>query len=151
MRLHPTCIVIPVVSKFLLAARVPSEWVFTNKFLVFEDDRADLLGIAQSALFECWVRTFSGSLGETLSISLTDGVNTFPLPRETLSPADKLSRMIQRSCEHLCGESGFTDVYNRFHDPDDSSTDIKKLRDLHVEVDQAVAAAYGWTDLDLGH
>jgi hypothetical protein len=25
------------------------------------------------------------------------------------------------------------------------------LRQLHVEMDQAVAAAYGWTDLDLGH
>lgn len=28
---------------------------------------------------------------------------------------------------------------------------IQKLRIIHVEMDQAVAAAYGWTDLDLGH
>ena len=26
-----------------------------------------------------------------------------------------------------------------------------ELRDLHVEMDKAVAAAYGWDDLDLGH
>src|SRR5581483_5196487 len=31
------------------------------------------------------------------------------------------------------------------------SADIQRLRDLHVEMDNAVAAAYGWTDLDLRH
>ena len=29
--------------------------------------------------------------------------------------------------------------------------DIVRLRALHVEMDQAVAAAYGWSDLNLGH
>ena len=46
---------------------------------------------------------------------------------------------------------GLTEVYNRFHDPDETAEDIQKLRELHVEMDNAVAAAYGWTDLDLGH
>ena len=44
-----------------------------------------------------------------------------------------------------------TKTYNRFHDSDESAADIQKLRDLHVEMDKAVAAAYGWSDLDLGH
>lgn len=35
--------------------------------------------------------------------------------------------------------------------PQEKSADIAELRRLHVEMDQAVAAAYGWTDLDLGH
>ncbi len=51
----------------------------------------------------------------------------------------------------LANSTGLTDTYNRFHDPGETSADIQKLRDLHVEMDQAVAAAYGWTDLDLGH
>jgi hypothetical protein len=46
---------------------------------------------------------------------------------------------------------GLTDLYNRLHDSQNSTDDIQKLRDLHVEMDQAVAAAYGWDDLDLGH
>jgi len=50
-----------------------------------------------------------------------------------------------------CLDEGLTDLYNRFHDPDETSADIRKLRDLHVEMDQAVAAAYGWDELDLGH
>ena len=49
------------------------------------------------------------------------------------------------------GQEGLTKTYNRFHDPDETAADIQKLRDLHVEMDKAVAAAYGWDDLDLGH
>jgi hypothetical protein len=48
-------------------------------------------------------------------------------------------------------KEGLTKTYNRFHDPDETSVDIQKLRQLHVEMDNAVASAYGWTDLDLGH
>ena len=44
-------------------------------------------------------------------------------------------------------QEGLTTTYNRFHDPDETAEDIKKLRQLHVEMDNAVAAAYGWTDL----
>jgi hypothetical protein len=47
-------------------------------------------------------------------------------------------------------QEGLTDTYNRFHNPEEASADIKKLRQLHVEMDEAVAAAYGWSDFDLG-
>jgi hypothetical protein len=50
----------------------------------------------------------------------------------------------------LARREGLTKTYNRFHDSAEGAGDIKQLRDLHVEMDQAVAAAYGWTDLDLG-
>ena len=44
-----------------------------------------------------------------------------------------------------------TDIYNRFHDRGKKSEDIARLRALHAEMDHAVAAAYGWSDLDLAH
>ncbi len=37
------------------------------------------------------------------------------------------------------------------HILNETAPDIAELRRLHVEMDQAVAAAYGWADLDLGH
>jgi hypothetical protein len=46
---------------------------------------------------------------------------------------------------------GLTATYNRFHTPHEVSQDIATLRALRVEMDRAVAAAYGWTNLDLGH
>ncbi|NJM00335.1 MAG: hypothetical protein HC924_16780 [Synechococcaceae cyanobacterium SM2_3_2] len=44
-------------------------------------------------------------------------------------------------------QEGLTKTYNRFHDPTCTDPDIQTLRDLHIQMDQAVAAAYGWTDL----
>ena len=63
---------------------------------------------------------------------------------------------------------GLTDIYNLFHNrdltlaivakvsgkPDEAEAGyqgILELRKLHRELDEAVLAAYGWTDLNLGH
>ena len=51
----------------------------------------------------------------------------------------------------LARQEGLTATYNRFHNSDEHAADIARLRELHVEMDRAVAAAYGWQDLDLGH
>jgi len=51
----------------------------------------------------------------------------------------------------LARQVGLTKTYNRFHDSAETAADIARLRELHVEMDQAVAAAYGWDDLSLGH
>jgi len=52
----------------------------------------------------------------------------------------------------LAGDSvGLTKTYNRFHSPDEKSASIKKLRTLHVEMDEAVMQAYDWNDLSLDH
>jgi hypothetical protein len=42
---------------------------------------------------------------------------------------------------------GMTKTYNRFHNPDEQSKDIVRLRELHAEMDRAVLRAYGWDDL----
>jgi hypothetical protein len=42
---------------------------------------------------------------------------------------------------------GLTKTYNRFHDPDERSPEILKLRALHAAMDKAVLEAYGWHDL----
>jgi len=46
---------------------------------------------------------------------------------------------------------GITQTYNRFHDQAELSAEILEMRQLHVEMDRAVATAYGWNDLDLTH
>jgi hypothetical protein len=46
---------------------------------------------------------------------------------------------------------GLTTTYNRFHDPAEAAADIQTLRNLHVEMDLAVASTYGWSDLNLDH
>ena len=42
---------------------------------------------------------------------------------------------------------GLTATYNRFHDPDEDSPDILRLRELHDAMDRAVLDAYGWMNM----
>lgn len=51
----------------------------------------------------------------------------------------------------LSSGEGLTSTYNRFHNPSEASTAVVELRQLHSNMDIAVAAAYGWQDLDLNH
>ena len=47
----------------------------------------------------------------------------------------------------IANNEGLTSTYNRFHDPAESSPGLLELRRLHAEMDQAVLAAYGWSDV----
>jgi hypothetical protein len=48
-------------------------------------------------------------------------------------------------------QEGLTKTYNCFHDPHEDNKDIITLRELHREMDESVAKAYGWDDLKLEH
>ena len=48
-------------------------------------------------------------------------------------------------------ELGLTKLYNLVNDPDYTDDDIKRMREIHVELDQAVMDAYGWGDVELDH
>lgn len=48
-------------------------------------------------------------------------------------------------------QEGLTKTYNRVHNPDEHAEDIQRLRELRIEMDRAVADAYGWSELDLEH
>ena len=51
----------------------------------------------------------------------------------------------------LARQEGLTKTYNRFHDPEERSADIQKLRQLHVEMDQRRCRRLRLGDLNLGH
>jgi hypothetical protein len=87
-----------------------------------------------------------------LRFSITDSFETFPFPENT----DTLETIGETYYTHRqtimqTRQEGLTKTYNRFHDPTQTDPDIQTLRDLHIQMDNAVAAAYGWHDLTLDH
>ncbi len=49
---------------------------------------------------------------------------------------------------------GLTKLYNLVNDPDiadSADADVARLRQIHVELDEAVMDAYGWGDVPLQH
>lgn len=136
---------------------VNQDQVFGHALGVFATDRRSSFAIMQSALHEEWARLHGSSLETRMRYTPTDCFETFPFP-QNLCPAQQatLDEIGEAYHEHrrqlmLATQEGLTKTYNHFHDPACKDPGIQKLRDLHVQMDNAVRDAYGWDDLDLEH
>jgi hypothetical protein len=94
---------------------------------------------------------FSSTMKDDLNYSPSDSFETYPFP-ERFEGHPKLGAAGKdyyefRAALMVRNNEGLTKTYNRFHDPNERSPDILKLRDLHAAMDRAVLDAYGWTDL----
>ena len=100
---------------------------------------------------EVWARFFASSMKDDLRYTPSDCFETFPFPPnfETDPTLESAGRAYYdfRAALMVRNNEGLTKTYNRFHDPDERSPDILKLRELHAAMDRAVLDAYGWTDL----
>ncbi|MGH7307069.1 MAG: Eco57I restriction-modification methylase domain-containing protein [Candidatus Rokuibacteriota bacterium] len=108
--------------------------------------------VVQSSIHLTWARRYGSTLKGDFRYTTTDCFDTFPFPERTLDleAAGKSYHEYRQNVMRTRGE-GLTAVYRRFNDATESGVDILRLRSLHADVDRGVAAAYGWTSLDLGH
>ena len=141
-----------IVTKHLSFSFVDTDWIHSHQLKLFAFNDFGHFAAMQSSINDNWARKYSSSLGETLRYSTSDSFDTFPFP----SDISRLEDIGERYYAHRQGimqsrQEGLTKTYNRIHNPEESEEDIARLRELHVEMDRAVADAYGWGDLDLGH
>lgn len=139
-------------TKHLSVSFQKTDQVFSHMTIVFADDSASLFAFLNSTIHAEWVRKYSSSLETRLRYIPTDCFETFPLPAGN-PKIDDLGERYQekRSNKMKSDEIGLTTLYNHFHDVDTFDDHLSELRNLHREIDLAVARAYGWDDLDLGH
>jgi hypothetical protein len=143
------------VSKHIHFECRPIGEVFSHMLIVFVDASMPHFAAMQSTLHQLWCRDHGSTLETRFRYTPSDCFETFPFPL-SVNSVSSVATIGEAYHEHrrqimLARQEGLTKTYNRFHNPDETSADIQKLRELHVEMDIAVAAAYGWTDLDLGH
>lgn len=152
-----TCAMTTVDFKFAL---VPADWVFDQTVVVIISNVAACYAVLESSIRKCWAYELGpgfGSSGGAPRDNPSRCFETFPFPDEQdkarLDGVAALGKsyMSYRERTMLSRQEGLTKTCSRFHDTNEKSEDIARLRALHVEMDQAVAAAYGWKDLDLGH
>jgi hypothetical protein len=130
-------------------AWVTNQYIFNEKTVVFVDCS---FSVMQSNIHEIWARNYSSTLRTDMQYTPSDCFETFPFPEET-SGLEEIGEWYYNERQGIMQrrQEGLTKTYNRFHDPNERAQDIATLRELHAEMDRAVAAAYGWGDLDLGH
>lgn len=153
-------LVIAQVSRTVAFTFVPNSWTHNNKVIVFALGQKSSFSVLQSSLHIEWAWQYCSTLKSDLSYAVTDCFETFPFPIPDPSNLsiqfphlDKIGETYytQRQVVMHDRHEGLTKTYNRFHNSDEVAADIQKLRQLHIEMDQAVVDAYGWQDLDLGH
>ena len=141
---------------------------------MFTTDRWDHYSIVQSTIHEVWARKYSGALKQDLRYSPSNCFDTFAFPEDLWQVPNQI---LATTGEHyheyrralmLRLWLGLTDIYNLFHNraltpaivakvsgkPDEAESGyagILELRKIHQELDEAVLAAYTWSDLKLAH
>jgi hypothetical protein len=139
------------VSKHLAFACYPPEYMFAHTACVIPASGLEVFSILQSRVHEIWARFFSSSMKDDLRYAPSDCFETFPFPPsyETDSVLEAVGQTYHdyRAALMVAANEGMTKTYNRFHKSDERSEPIRRLRELHDEIDRAVLVAYGWHDL----
>jgi hypothetical protein len=148
------CLVTAVVSKHLMFSFQPADRVFSHKLYVFPLESYASFSFLQSRVHEPWAWLLSSTMKNDLNYSASDCFDNFPFPPEAaMQPGGKLEAIGQALYEYRAKlmverDQGLTTTYNQLKDPEHTDAEIEELRRLHVEMDRAVLAAYGWSDIE---
>lgn len=142
----------PFPSKYMAFTFVPVGYVYGAPHIVIGLNTWSYFSVLQSCMHEVWVVQFCSTMGMGIRYAPSDLFETFPFPalHQRLERAGE-AYYTRRKSIMANSSKGLTETLNRLHAPSENSEDITELRQFAIEMDQAVAAAYGWQDLDLGH
>ena len=148
-------LVIAQVSRTLMPTRVATRQVLDAKLIVFAKDSPALLALLSSDLHRLWAITHGTTMRTDPTYVPTRVFETFPRPTETPALSALGSGLLAVRGEIMRRRGlGLTRLYNLINDPDlpsASDPDVARLRQIHVELDEAVMAAYGWSGVPLNH
>ena len=144
---------ITIVSRTLLPLRVPTGAVFANTLAVFlMDDFADLAYLS-STPHQAWAIKYGSGMRNDPRYTPSDVFETLPRPVSTQEMRE-LGETLDRDRQEvmLRRELGLTSLYNLVNSPAvNGDPDVDRLRSIHLQIDQSVMEAYGWTDIPLAH
>ncbi|MFI6804451.1 Eco57I restriction-modification methylase domain-containing protein [Streptomyces luteogriseus] len=144
--------VIARVSKAVIPLRISTAQVMSEQVVVFPTDSTAELGLLSSAVHLAWILKWGSTHETRVRYTPADVYENFPKPGETkaLEASGAVLETTQRTAMTSRGVS-LTKLYNLVHDESETAADILAVRKAHVRVDEAVAEAYGWTDINLKH
>jgi len=149
-------LVLTLHSKSVMPLRVPTGQVFSHGLAIFATASFADQTVLSSSLHQTWAVMYGSSLGHnTTRYTPSDVLETYPRP----TPTDALAEVgktldTERREIMLRRDLGLTKLYNLVNDPDvtdSADADIARLRQIHVDLDEAVMSAYGWDDVPLDH
>lgn len=145
--------VIARVTKYVAIVKVNAKQVFHDKVYVLDLPNWSVFSTLQSSFHDSWCRRGSSTVGATLNYTPSDYFDTYPCMHIFNEGLEVIGEEYHelRMRLMLDRKHGLTQIYNSLHNPSEQDSEIKRLRDLHRELDAKVAHAYGWKDLTLSH
>ena len=150
-------LVLTRVSKTLAFSFINSKPIFSEQTVVFSLNRGADFGLLQSNIHAAFAWQHSSRMKSDLRYGPSDALEPFPFPAESQVAN---WRELDQCGENLHQERisvmrrfgiGLTKLYNRFHNPEECDEQLVALRDIHRSIDERVAQAYGWDDINLEH
>ncbi|OQQ23176.1 hypothetical protein A4U94_23990 [Prescottella equi] len=122
---------------------------------MFASDSYGIQAALSSSLHQLWAVKYGSTMRADVNYSPSDAFETFPLPA-AMDRLEVVGRVLDqdRRAIMLRRGLGLTKLYNLVNDPelaDSADLDVARLRAIHMELDQNVVDAYGWSDIALDH
>jgi hypothetical protein len=142
-----------IYTKHLIWSFVPGNVCLNSKIFIVDTSSRSAFAVLQSRIHEVWAWANSSTLKQDLAYSAQDAFQTFPFPREdvraSLAEVEVLGEHVHlERARYMVSEGvGLTASYNRLKDRRFDDAKIERLRQLHIDMDRAVLAAYGWSDM----
>ncbi len=134
-----------ITGKRLLISWGRAPWTPSHACVIFATESEYVIGVASSRFHATWARVQCSTLGESLRYTPSSAFETFPFP-PTPSPAQRnevasaIKRVLELRDTYCTTKNvGLTKLYNLMDEGG-----VTDLADAHAQLDQAVAAAYGW-------
>lgn len=143
-------------SVSVMPVRVNTGSIFSEATVVFATDSYSDQAVLSSSAHQLWSVMYGSTLGHnTVRYAPSDVFVTLPRtgPTEWL---ERIGRTLEEERREIMlrRQLGLTKLYNLVNDPtltDPADPDVARLRVIHVELDDAVMDAYGWSDIPLDH
>lgn len=138
-------------SKYRSFVFLPPKMVYDQKVVVLAFDSLEAFAVLQSRPHVAWSRFFGSTMKDDPVYTPSDCFETYPFPDDWagLRELREAGAALYEHRQNLLRTHtiGLTTLYNSFHDPETSSEEIIKLRELHDAMDRRVLDAYGWDDV----
>jgi hypothetical protein len=143
----------PRVSKHLPMLMVDSSVLFGKSVKFFPGAGYGVYALLQATAFRSWAFATSPLRGDVIEFSTRSSLDTYVPPPNLDEGIEKLGAAVwQRRLEAMVARDiGITGLLNLVNDEGAYDEDISQLRELEVDLDHAVMAAYGWDDIRLDH
>ena len=136
-----------------MPVRVPSAQVVSDSCVVFATDDYGDQAVLSSSLHQLWAITYGSTLETRVRYTPSDVFETFPRPAVT-DRLTAIGRILEDERRDIMRrrELGLTKLYNLVNDPTvTADADVVRMREIHVEIDDAVLDSFGWADVASSH